>query len=425
MLRKPLILIAATLSLTVASYAMQEPSAPAGPKTSSTTAVGCLQEVRDFVRKRQTEGPPTAALVSQINREKSAMAMECASRLNRKTIADKDLAALADLYSEAGQTDKAKDAINRALTSKTLAPADRAGILTSAIRAGLKEPTSDERNIRLEKYVDELDRSTAASFDQKLEAHSQMNNWYRYDDVDSGIIKHSTWIIDARKKGTREQRKKTDFAAVSAYVNLAEAWAGQGMNDKALSLLASAKTDLADIPNVARQVDPEIGRLKLVGSPAAAITAPRWLNMPAGKTELPMPGSVTFLEFSAHWCTPCKESYPGVQRLLAKYGPKGFRVVLATQLYGYFEAERNLAPEAEIERDQKYFAEHGMNVPIAIGDTPSSNSANPNNQHYQVGGIPQIHLIDRQGRIRLVMVGYDDANEPKLAKMIEDLLKEN
>ncbi len=41
-----------------------------------------------------------------------------------------------------------------------------------------------------------------------------------------------------------------------------------------------------------------------------------------------------------------------------------------------------------------------------------------------MGGIPQIHLIDKKGRIRLVMVGYDDANEPKLAKMIEDLLKE-
>ena len=34
-------------------------------------------------------------------------------------------------------------------------------------------------------------------------------------------------------------------------------------------------------------------------------------------------------------------------------------------------------------------------------------------------------MIDKKGRIRLVMVGYDDANEPKLAKMIEDLLKEN
>ena len=43
---------------------------------------------------------------------------------------------------------------------------------------------------------------------------------------------------------------------------------------------------------------------------------------------------------------------------------------------------------------------------------------------YRVGGIPQIMLVDKKGTIRLIMVGYDDANEPKLAKMIEDLLKE-
>ena len=48
----------------------------------------------------------------------------------------------------------------------------------------------------------------------------------------------------------------------------------------------------------------------------------------------------------------------------------------------------------------------------------------PNDANYKVGGIPQIHLIDRQGRIRLVMVGYDDANEAKLSKLIERLLAE-
>lgn len=154
------------------------------------------------------------------------------------------------------------------------------------------------------------------------------------DDIDAGIIKHSGWIIAAAKKLTPEQRKKYGSAAVGACINMAEALAGQGMNDKA--------------------------RLQLVGTPAAAITAPRWLNMPAGKAELAMPGSVTLLEFSAHWCTPCKESYPGVNRLRQKYGRQGFRAVLATQLYGYFEQERDLAPVEEFDRNRKYFAEHGM-----------------------------------------------------------------
>ena len=79
-------------------------------------------------------------------------------------------------------------------------------------------------------------------------------------------------------------------------------------------------------------------------------------------------GKVTLLEFSAHWCVPCKESYPGINRLRAQYGPQGFQVMIATRLYGYFQAERSLAADAEFDRDRTYFAEHGLDVPIAVGD---------------------------------------------------------
>ena len=437
MVKKLSIAAALVLSITAVSSGVQQQSAPAVPRTTAITPAGCLQEVRDYAAKRQQEmmaatapaipnataeatqqlNQRRAPLVSQINQAKTAMAKECASRLDTRTLAAKDLVSLADLYTEAGQNDEVKVAVDRALAMKDLAPPERAAILVYAIRVGLREPVSEARNVRLEKFVSELDTSTAATMDQKLDAHVQMNGWYRYDDVDAGIIKHSTWIIDAAKKAPSDQRRKFAQSAVSAYVNLAQALAGQGQNDRALALLRSAATELADV-QPAQRIDPEIARLQLVGTPGAAITAPRWLNMPEGKTELAMPGFVTLLEFSAHWCVPCKESYPGVNRLRQKYGKQGFRVVLATQYYGYFEQERNLAPQEEFEHDRRYFAEHGMDVPIAVGDRR-------NDVNYKVGGIPQIHLIDKLGRIRLVMVGYDDANELKLAKMIEDMLKEN
>jgi thiol-disulfide isomerase/thioredoxin len=436
-----------TLSIAVAvMLAMQQKQDTAVPKTAATTPAGCLQELRDYAAKRQQDviaettpkaGTPAtieaslqlsqarAPLIAQINQTKAAMAAECALRLDTPAVPAKDLVSLADLYNEASQPDKVKSTIGRALAVKSLSAADRAAALLYGVRAGLREPKTDERNARLEKYVSELDASAAATIEQKLDAHIQMNSWYRYDDVDAGIIKHSSWIIATARKLTPDQRRKFGAAAVNAYVNLAEAWAGQGLNDKALALLRSTTTELKDIPNVARSVDPQIARLLLVGTAGPALTAPRWLNMPAGKTELPMPGAVTLLEFSAHWCTPCKESYPGINRLRQKYGKQGFRVVLATQLYGYFDQERNLAPQEEFERDRKYYAEHGMDVPIAVGDRISAAAPNSNDTNYKVGGIPQIHLIDKKGRIRLVMVGYDDANEPKLANMIEGLLKEN
>jgi thiol-disulfide isomerase/thioredoxin len=180
-------------------------------------------------------------------------------------------------------------------------------------------------------------------------------------------------------------------------------------------------------------VDPVIARYALVGTAAGPITAPRWLNAPANST-IAMPGAVTLLEFTAHWCGPCKESYPGVKRLLAKYGSRGFRVVLATELYGYFGTEQGLAPEVEFERDREYWGHDMPNVPVAVGDrTPPgvrgadgnyTYTKNPNDAAYEVGGIPQIQIIDKKGVIRLIMVGYDDVNEASLSKLIETLLKE-
>ena len=198
----------------------------------------------------------------------------------------------------------------------------------------------------------------------------------------------------------------------------------------AMAALDRGLKDLADIGSSAA-INRVLPRYRLVGTPGAAITAPRWLNMPAGTTTVEMRGHVTLLEFTAHWCGPCKESYPGIQRMLAKYSSKGFRVVLATELYGYLGTKRDLTPDQEFDADREYFHEHGMDVPVAVHDSSVQRvngraliNPNPNDEAYKVGGIPQIQLIDRQGRIRLIMVGYDDANEPKLAKIIEGLLAE-
>ena len=434
----------------IAALLTQAQAAPPAPPTAeatvtaalakATTPADCVTAVRAYLTKRREEARPatgwTAETLKKVDDEKLAYAKNCADRFPVATTRPGLLAGLADLLIEAGQPQQAAEALGRARAEKTLTAVERADTLGASVRIILTEPKSDERNARLEKLVDELDALPNTYVDQKFTAHMAMNSYYRYDDIDGGIIKHSTWLIDAVKAGDPALRAKYAPRVVSAYVNLAEAWAGQGRNDDAIAILRRAAADLPDLPatTVARSVQPEIERLQLVGMPAAAIAAPRWLNMPAGTTALDMKGKVTLLEFSAHWCIPCKESYPGVNRLLAKYGPKGFRVVLGTQMYGYFEKERDIMPDVEFARDEVYFAEHGMHVPIAVGDRVTAKvvdgqvqylpARNPNDMNYKVGGIPQIHLIDKQGRIRLVMVGYDDANESKLAKMIEAMLAE-
>ena len=405
------------------------------PALRPTTPAGCVKAARDFVTAQQRAAKAiTAELYRRIEQDKGALARECAAQFDPATVAAGELADLVALYAESAQPELAKLALERALSATSLTADQRADVLLQAVMTGLREPKSESRNARLEGYVSELDRLPASAFDRKFMAHARLGGYYRGDDIDAGIIRHSTWMIDAARSFTPEQRKQYGATVVSAHINMAEAWAGQGMNDKALELLQGAARDWADMPNIGRMLDPTVARYELVGTRAAPIDAPRWLNAPPGTTTLPMAGPVTLLEFTAHWCGPCKESYPGIKRLLARFGGRGFRVVLATELWGYFESERDLSTEAEVERDRTYFAKEGMNVPIAIaGQRPTPVrgtdgnyvlTAGPNEEAYHVGGIPQIHVIDRQGRVRLIMVGYDDANEERLAALIESLLGE-
>ena len=409
---------------------------PAAPSASPQTPAQCVLDVRAFVTKRQAElRPLTTEKIMALNAERSAKLKECAAKFDINTAAPKDLPGLADLYADAGMLDMANAAVAKAMAAGNLAASDRAQLLLQSVQLMLREPKGDERNARLEKLVDQLDAlPDADAFDQKFNAHYSMNGFYRADDIDAGIIKHSTWLIETGAGLSPEMRRKYGPSMLSAYVNMAEAWAGQGMNDKAIALLKRAPTDWPEVPNGAERIAPTLARYMLVGTQAPPIVAPTWLNMPAGSASVDMKGHVTLLEFTAHWCGPCKESYPGINRLRERFGPKGFRVVLATQLYGYFQTERDLDAATEIERDRTYFAEHHLDVPVGIsnrvipvvknGVVTYTTGPDPNDTAYRVGGIPQIHLIDKQGRIRLIMVGYDDANEPKLATFIEGLLSE-
>jgi len=421
----------AFLTFVVAAFVAQAGAAPQAPQP--TTPDGCVKAVRDYTNTQQRAlKQVTAEALKKIDTDKQALARACAAQFSPATIGPADLRALIALYGESAQPELAKAALDRALSMKDLPANNRAEVLSQAVQSSLREPKSPERNARIEGYIDTLDKLDC-DIDLKMTAHARMNGYYRGDDIDDGIIKHSTWLIENARAFTPEQRTRYGTSIVIAHINMAEALAGRGQNDRAVQLLKSAKADWRDVRNVSALVDPVLARYALVGTAGAPIRAPRWLNA-AANTTIPMTGAVTLLEFTAHWCGPCKESYPGINRLLAKYGPKGFRVVLATELYGYFGQERPLTPEAEYERDRDYWAHEVPKVPVAIADQRAlpvrnadgsySATGSPNDKAYQVGGIPQIQILDKQGRIRLIMVGYDDVNERALGALIDKLLKE-
>ena len=408
--------------------------APA-PSDQPTTASGCLTATRAFQQARMKEaGTPLAReKYDAVLRDKTEFAKACIAKLPLDSLPPAELLPLANLYSEAGQPDLATTTMQKALDVSRAVPEDHAKVLVAAVRAMMRQPVSESRNAAAEKLVGQVEALPATFVRERLEAHGTLNSYYRADDIDAGIITHSTRIIELNKALTPEQRvPPMSNMLVAAYENLAEALAGQEQNAKALDILRRASVELAGVPGVAERLTPTVERYQLVGMPGAAIQAPTWLNAPAGTTKIDMKGSVTWVQFTAHWCGPCRESYPAVGRMLQKFGSKGFRVVMATQFYGYFESRRNLAPADELAAITEYFPKHGITVPIAVADNippvtengKTVRAINVNDASYKVSGIPQIQLIDKKGNIRLIMIGFDEANEAKMAALIERIIKE-
>lgn len=412
---------------TVALLSLVLQAAPVQPEQ---TPQDCIKASREFSSRRMKElGTPTAENVKKLTAERLSMLRECAARFDVERTPIEALGALVELLAEAQQPDLARKALARGLSDTSLTIPQKGRFLALAVRVLLREPKSHERNVAAEKYVEQLDALGADALEHQISAHSLLNGYYRADDIDSDIIRHSTWLIDTGATLSPEMRKRFGTTIVIAYENLAQALSGQGENERAIEVLNKAKA-WADVADVARITGDTLARALMVGESAPAVSAPVWLNR-TETTPLDLQGKVTMLQFTAHWCGPCKESYPGMKRLEGRFAKDSFQVVFYTRTYGYFGSESNLTPEQEIERNKKYYGDYGFTLPIAVGP-PTSVMVDGKRQTpedvvekaYKVTGIPQINVIDKKGRIRLVMIGYDDANEEKLAGFIQRLLAE-
>lgn len=270
---------------------------------------------------------------------------------------------------------------------------------------------SNQREL-LQKSLARLDALGDTAIDQQFDARRALQRQYRGRDQ-VAFIAQVSWLVEASARLPSQLRSKHGRAVVQAHMDLAEATAGGGHYDEAVGLLKKVQSEWPDVAAPAQEL---LTRFLMIGIDAPPITAQKWVKE-TGTSPLNLTGKVTMVQFTAHWCGPCKLSYPAMRRLSERYAKDGLQTVFFTQLYGYFGTLRNLTPDEELERSRKYYGDLGITFPIAIGTVDVETA-------YKVGGIPQINLIDRNGKIRAVMVGYSAETEKRLAAQIEALLAE-
>ncbi len=112
-------------------------------------------------------------------------------------------------------------------------------------------------------------------------------------------------------------------------------------------------------------------------------------NLVTGKSEsLKMyRGKVVYLDFWASWCGPCRQSLPLLNELRSELKRKGFEV-LAVNL------------DEDTKDAQNFLDEFPVSYPVLLdpkGKVPPK---------YDLPGMPTSFLIDKQGRIQKIHVGF-------------------
>jgi thiol-disulfide isomerase/thioredoxin len=101
-------------------------------------------------------------------------------------------------------------------------------------------------------------------------------------------------------------------------------------------------------------------------------------------------GKVVLIDFWATWCQPCKKEMPRYQKLLDRYGSRGFAVV------GFkFDTMR----DAE---DPVLFAQKlGVQYPLAVATDDLKQKFGG------IEGLPTTLLYDREGILRQKVIGFE------------------
>jgi thiol-disulfide isomerase/thioredoxin len=104
-------------------------------------------------------------------------------------------------------------------------------------------------------------------------------------------------------------------------------------------------------------------------------------------------GKVVLIDLWATWCQPCKKEMPGYQRLLDRYGSRGFAVVgLKSSVM------------MDTENPIKFAKEIGVHYPLA------SASADLVRKFGGMEGLPTTFLYDRHGILRDKVIGFEYTN---------------
>jgi peroxiredoxin len=146
----------------------------------------------------------------------------------------------------------------------------------------------------------------------------------------------------------------------------------------------------------------------LASSSLAGQAAPDFVLKSADGTNLRLSeyrGNVVMINFWATWCGPCRQEMPLLDDLYSRYGRVGFSL-LGVNIDD--DSRRAIAMAKEL----------GVSFPVLFDERKEVSRL------YQVEAMPVTVLVDREGKVRHVHLGYKPGYEEKYLTEIRALLRE-
>lgn len=151
------------------------------------------------------------------------------------------------------------------------------------------------------------------------------------------------------------------------------------------------------------QIRDRAAQVELLGQDAPDLAVADWvIGAPTTLGELR--GQVVLVEFWATWCRPCLELLPKLGELHRRYADRGLAILALTR---YEQPPAGTDPDEARARERDLVrtvvADRGLEIRVGIASDARVQ------QRYGAMGVPTLALIDRQGRVRLIVSGGDEA----------------
>jgi thiol-disulfide isomerase/thioredoxin len=154
-----------------------------------------------------------------------------------------------------------------------------------------------------------------------------------------------------------------------------------------------------------------VATLAAMGSTAAETPRPapacdlEAFDSPAAFDMRQLAGDVLYVDFWASWCTSCAKSFPFLNALHREFREDGLRIV-------------GINLDEDIDDAKAFLAKRPAEFVLAVDASGQCPRA------FGVTAMPSSYLVDREGTIRHVLVGFRSGEAEDVRRKVQQLLAE-